>query len=349
MGGIGKTTIARHLFVKHFAQYEGTCFMDKVEEESKKLGLAQVRAKMFSELLKREITASDVVGDVFIERWLKGRKVFIVLDNVGNVEQLEYFCGELDKLGTESRLIITTRDKHILAGRDYEIHEVTRWSPEESLNLFNIEAFKQSHPKEGYEGLSERAVEYAGCVPLALKVLAAHCGPRSPKFWDSELNYLKNKCLGGIKDVLKVSYDGLDEREKDIFLDIAFFFEGENKDFATKILDACDFGATGGIQLLEEKALITISSNRIQMHDLLQKMAFDIVRSVKGKRSRLKDLEEVRDVLKYKKVRGAVISQHMFYSVILIDFLSFTITITITVFWFRVLIFFFFYFFCLGC
>ncbi|PNX63972.1 disease resistance protein (TIR-NBS-LRR class), partial [Trifolium pratense] len=79
------------------------------------------------------------------------------------------------------------------------------WSFEESLNLFNLEAFKQSHPKEGYEGLPERAVEYAGGVPLALKVLASHCGPRSPEFWNSELDYLKNKgkCLGGIQDVLK--------------------------------------------------------------------------------------------------------------------------------------------------
>ncbi|MCI22383.1 TMV resistance protein N-like, partial [Trifolium medium] len=87
------------MFVKRFAQYDSVCFMEKVQEESEKLGLTNVRTKIFSELLKREITASDVVGDAFIKRWLRGRNVFIVLDNVGNAAQLEYLCGELDELG----------------------------------------------------------------------------------------------------------------------------------------------------------------------------------------------------------------------------------------------------------
>jgi hypothetical protein len=314
MGGIGKTTIARHMFVKYFAQYDGGCFMEKVKEESEKFGPTHVRAKMFSELLKREITASDVEEDMFIESWLKDRKVFIVLDNVDNVEQLEYFCGQLDKLGSDSRLIITARDKLTLDGRHCnKIHMVTKWSFRESSNLFNLEAFKQSVPERGYGPHSKRAVKYVGGVPLALKVMASHhCGPRSPEFWNSELDYLKNKAMymDDIQDVLKLSYNGLTMEQKDIFLDIAFFFEGENKDFATKILDACYFDATSAaIQLLEDKALITISSNRIQMHDLLQKMAFDIVHNDQGKRSRLRD---IRDILEYKKVRCAIISQHMF-------------------------------------
>jgi hypothetical protein len=233
---------------------------------------------------------------------------------VANVEQLEYFCGQLDKLGTDSRLIITARDKITLDGRHCnKIHMVTKWSFRESSNLFNLEAFKQSVPERGYGPHSKRAVKYVGGVPLALKVMASHhCGPRSPEFWNSELDYLKNKAMymDDIQDVLKLSYNGLTMEQKDIFLDIAFFFEGENKDFATKILDACYFDATSAaIQLLEDKALITISSNRIQMHDLLQKMAFDIVHNDQGKRSRLRD---IRDILEYKKVRCAIISQHMF-------------------------------------
>nr|WIL60047.1 nodulation protein [Melilotus officinalis] len=319
MGGIGKTTIARLMFVKNFAQYDSVCFMEKVKEESEKFGLTQVRNNIFSELLKKQITTSDVLGDTFIKRSLSGRKVFIVLDNVGSAAQLEYLCAELDELGPNSRVIITTRDRHILRGRVDDIHEVKKWKCKESLNLFIFEAFKQSHPQKGYEGLLERAVAYAGGVPLALKVLGSHFHSRSPEFWKSELDYLKDKgeCLDGIQEVLQVSYNGLTKREKEIFLDIAFFFEGEDKDFATRILDACGFGATSGIQILEDKALVTISCNRIQMHDLLQKMALDIVRSDQGKRSRLRDIEEVRDVLKNNKgadiVEGIIfdLSQHV--------------------------------------
>jgi hypothetical protein len=91
-----------------------------------------------------------------------------------------------------------------------------------------------------------------------------------------------------------------------MFLDIAFFFKGENKDFVTRILDAFGFNATSGIEILEDKALITISNNsRIQMHDLLQKMAFDIVQedyNDRGKRSRLRDAKDICDVLGNNKV-----------------------------------------------
>jgi GTPase SAR1 family protein len=307
MGGMGKTTIARHMFAKQFAQYDSVCFKDMVTGQQEGLDLTKVLNNIFSELLNEKITTANVVGDTFIKRRLSGRKVFIVLDNVCTAAQVDYLCGELDDLGHDSRLIVTTRNRHILKGRVDDVHEVKEWKFKESLNLFTFQAFKKTHPQQGYEDLCERAVKYAGGVPLALKVLASHFHSREPEFWASELDYLEKKgeCLDEIQKVLQVSYNGLSEREKAIFLDIAFFFNGESKYFVAKILDACGFGATSGIELLEDKSLVTISNgNRIQMHDLLQKMAFDIVRNDQGKkRSRLRDIEEVRRLLKHNKVR----------------------------------------------
>lgn len=194
MGGIGKTTIAKQMFAKYFAQYDSVCFLEKVREESKKSGLTDVRKKLLCELLKQPITASDVVGlHTFIKRRLNGKKVFIVLDDVEDVEQLKYLCKELDDLGPNSRLIITTRDKHTIEGRVDKIYKVRKWKLEESRKLFNLGAFKQSNPKEGYEHLSERAVAYAGGIPLALEVLGSHFYSRKPEFWESELNHLENK------------------------------------------------------------------------------------------------------------------------------------------------------------
>ena len=42
------------------------------------------------------------------------------------------------------------------------------------------------------------------------------------------------------KRYLKVSYDGLEEIEKETFLDIACFFKGWYMDYVVDILDACD-------------------------------------------------------------------------------------------------------------
>lgn len=79
--------------------------------------------------------------------------------------------------------------------------------------------------------------------------------------------------------MLQLSYDELDDAEKNIFLDIAFFFEGENKDHVMRLLDACGFYATIGIETLQDKALVTISKdNKIHMHQLIQEMGWEIVR-----------------------------------------------------------------------
>ncbi|AET01610.2 disease resistance protein (TIR-NBS-LRR class), putative [Medicago truncatula] len=307
MGGIGKTTIARQMFAKHFAQYESACFLENACEEVDKFKQMQVRSNLLSELLNRQITPTEHRSKSIRSR-LTSTKVFIVLDDVDNAYILDYLCEPLGGLGPQSRLIITTRDKHILSGTVDEIYEVTKWKFEESQKLFCLGAFKQTYPEEGYKGFSKIAIECAGGVPLALKVLGLHFKKREYEFWESELNYMEKRgeSLGEIQQVLKVSYNRLPLQQKEMFLDVAFFFKDENKDFVIRILDACGFSAIGGIESLKDKALITISkTNRIQMHDLLQQLAFDIVRIGPKKQSPFRD-KEVSDVLKSKKGNDAV-------------------------------------------
>ena len=109
-----------------------------------------------------------------------------------------------------------------------------------------------------------------------------------------------------IQKVLEVSYTGLHDLEKNIFLDIVFFFKEKQKDHVIRILDACGFEATSGIEVLADKALITISNSKIiQMHDLLQQMGLEIVRQEcsgdPGRHSRLKD-NKAREVIEENKV-----------------------------------------------
>ena len=79
--------------------------------------------------------------------------------------------------------------------------------------------------------------------------------------------------------MLQLSYDELDDAEENVFLDIAFFFEGENKDHVMRLLDACGFYATIGIETLQDKALVNIlKDNKIHMHQLIQEMGWEIVR-----------------------------------------------------------------------
>ena len=48
--------------------------------------------------------------------------------------------------------------------------------------------------------------------------------------WNSVLDKLKTEPNKFFLDILKISYDGLTNTQEELFLDIACFFKGENKD-----------------------------------------------------------------------------------------------------------------------
>ena len=83
-----------------------------------------------------------------------------------------------------------------------------------------------------------------------------------------------------IFDILKISYDGLEEMWKEIFLDIACFFIGWSKFEVIHILENCYFNAGIGIRVLLDKSLlsVTVYNKKLGMHDLLQEMCEKIVR-----------------------------------------------------------------------
>uniref|UniRef100_A0A2N9IC15 TIR domain-containing protein n=1 Tax=Fagus sylvatica TaxID=28930 RepID=A0A2N9IC15_FAGSY len=71
-----------------------------------------------------------------------------------------------------SRVIITTRDKHLLSthGVD-ETFEVDRLNDDEALHLWSLKAFKKDHPPEDYLKMSKDFVRYANGLPLAIEIL----------------------------------------------------------------------------------------------------------------------------------------------------------------------------------
>lgn len=173
MGGIGKTTVTKVVYAKLCYEFESCCFLENVREQSQKHGLNYLHDKLLFELLKDEPPhncTAEVVGSKFVLRRLANKKVLIVLNDVNGFEQLEYLAREFVCLGPGSRVIITTRDKHLLIRRVDKIHEVKELNFQDSLKLFSLVAFRDSNPQMEYIELSERAVAYTKGNPLALKV-----------------------------------------------------------------------------------------------------------------------------------------------------------------------------------
>ncbi|KAJ4721621.1 Disease resistance protein (TIR-NBS-LRR class) [Melia azedarach] len=308
IGGIGKTTIARVIFNKFSNHFDGSCFLQNVRELCEKdSGLPQLQCELLSTLLEDRNLNIGIHNINSHFRRLSRRKVLITFDDVTHIDQVESLVHRLDWFMPGSLIIITTRDKQVLQNCGVKsIYEMKELKNVDAIKLFNWYAFKQDHPNIGYKELSNKVLQYAQGIPLALKILGRFLFGRSKGEWESEIEKLERIPHKDIQKVLKITFDGLDDKIQNIFLDIACFFKGEDRDFVTKFLDACGFYAKIGISVLVDKCLIIISGNKITMHDLLQEMGREIVRQESiddpGKRSRLCYVEEILDVLRYNMV-----------------------------------------------
>ncbi|XP_065868345.1 TMV resistance protein N-like [Euphorbia lathyris] len=305
MGGIGKTTIARVIFHMISHQFESSCFLANVREVSETKGLVTLQEQLLNEtLIETSIKIWDIYKGInMISNRLRRKKVLIVLDDADKSNQLDCLVGERNWFGVGSRIIVTTRDVHLLVRHEVDnVYKMQGLNFVDAFRLFCLKAFKNVHPKEDYLELSKMVVLYANGLPLALEVLGSFLFGRSVEEWKSAVERLKGDSEKEILDRLEISYDGLKQTEKKIFLDIACFLKGMKRDYVIKVLDSCGFYPTIGISVLIEKSLITIGNkNIIWMHDLLQEMAENIVRKESldepGKRSRLWMDKDVYHVL----------------------------------------------------
>jgi len=165
-------------------------------------------------------------------------KSLVVLDNVEKVEHLDQLAMTRECLGTGSRIIVISRDDHILRehGVD-EVYNVQLLDHNNALQLFCKKAFKSDYIMSGYIDLTYDALTYVDGLPLAIIALGSFLYGRNVSEWRSALAKLRENPRTDIMDVLRISYDGLDDTEKDIFLDIACFFYVEKETYVKRVLD----------------------------------------------------------------------------------------------------------------
>ena len=299
VGGIGKTTIAKVIYNELSWEFEYMSFVENIG----KISNTQPGLLLLKNQLRDDIQDGDR-GATMIKK-----KLFIVLDDVDHLDQLECLLGNGRWLGEGSRVIITTRNKHLLTVQGVDdMYEVPELNFGEAKELFNFYAFQQNVPKLEFINLSHSMIYYCQGLPLALKVLGSLLFNKTIPQWESELHKLEREPEMEIHDVLKRSYDGLGRTEKNILLDVACFFEDEeDKDFVSRILDGCNFHAEIGLQKLNDMCLLTIPYMKICMHDLIRQMAWEIVRK-DYPHSRLWDPCDINSALTTYKVRAKCIN-----------------------------------------
>ncbi|CAN6544777.1 unnamed protein product [Malus baccata var. baccata] len=250
MGGIGKTTLADAVFHRLSSKFEASCFLENVREKSAKDGLVHLRNTLLSEILKENDLniGTPTIGSDLVRKRMGSTKVLIVLDDVSDSKQLNFLAGDPALFGPGSRVIITTRDKSLLQKSvEHKIYEVQELNSDEAFQLFHLSAFGNNISRVDCAELSKLVVDYGGGIPLALQILGSSFLQCEIK--EDWLDEWKEFPREKIWKVLRSSYDGLKEIEKEIFLDIACFYQGKDVYIVKEMLDICGFRASGSATL----------------------------------------------------------------------------------------------------
>ncbi|XP_030936574.1 TMV resistance protein N-like [Quercus lobata] len=263
---MGKTTLARVVYKMISNQFEACSFISNVREVYEKYGIVKLQQTLLNDLLiLRDIKVKDADDGVsMIKNRLCNKNILLVLDDINELDQLNKLVAKHDWLGPGSRVIITTRDVHLLMSyKVHDIYEVEGLSNEEALHLFNSKAFHEEHPLEDYLELCQAFVNYANGLPLAIEVLGSFLYNRRTFEWKSELDRLKEFPKRKILNVLQLSFDELQEIEKEIFLHIAFFSNYINQETIIAILDHLELYPKIGLRVLIDKSLIKLQDDQL--------------------------------------------------------------------------------------
>ena len=317
VGGVGKTTLAKALYNKLVGSFEYLVFMKNDRENSEKDDdLVYLQNKLINHISPHKPSVFEVNSGISaIKEVVHEKRVLVIMDDIHNVRQLEVLIGRRDWFSEGSRIIITTRNRDVLPDHLVNgFYEVRELAFTEALQLFSFHALRREKPTERFMNLSKQMVSLTGGLPLALEVFGSFLFERwRIEEWKDALQKLRRIRPHNLQDVLKISYDGLDVQEQQIFLDIACLFikmEIKRED----ILDALKgfgFRAEIAVTILRARSLIKVfEDNSLWMHDQIRDMGRQIVLDESpvnpGKRSRLWDRDEIMTVLKAKKVRPIV-------------------------------------------
>nr|XP_023888218.1 TMV resistance protein N-like [Quercus suber] len=266
----------------------GSSFLEDVREKSTTNdGILQLQHVLYSEILgggNLKVHGVFKRINVIIEM-LHHKRILLILDDVETLVQVENLLGKCDWFASGSRIIITTREEKVLSTLQEDCHltyynyKVKELNKHESRELFYQHAFKRNKPTKDYLELVDQFLHYAKGLPLAIETIGVDLYKRNIHYWKSILEKYKIFPHPNILQVLKISYDGLDPIQRDIFLDIACLFKGFRKEVVVDILQSsycydplCD------IEKLIDKCLIVVEDGKLSMHNLIQQMGFEIVR-----------------------------------------------------------------------
>lgn len=311
MGGVGKTTIAKCLYDRISREFQARYFIEDIKKIYKNKSPSYLQEIFLFKILGGQqfvFRGSEEAGSKEIKARLGHRKVFVVLDGVDKAEQIHALAKEITWFGPGSRIIITTQDRDLLKSCGVNnVHHVKCFDDKDALQVFKKLApgvfEKLASGGETPPGLIEklymRASQLAHGLPSALVAHASYFSKNTTiEEWEDELGLLEKWPHKNVEEILRNSYEDLDEQDKIAFLHVACLLNGYPLNHVTSLLD----DGRPRMNHLTAKSLISISwDGCINMHFLVVQTGRAIVRqesrNMPSRQRFLWDTKEIYNVI----------------------------------------------------
>ncbi len=234
MGGIGKTMLVKKLYHQIHVDFKKSIFLENVKERD----IVEVKKQIIMDLCGLKLKDPKTFLKYFEECWTK-MKVLVVIDDVKETQIIELFGQDIDGIKRSengSRVIMTGRNWH-----DFENvtpkdgrFEMDGLNEKQAMKLFSWNAFRRSTPPHGFTSITNEVVAACQGLPLSLEVTGSWFSTkRNPQEWKEGLLRLKTAIpFGGDRiendklwGLLWICYIDLAYEEREMFLDIACFFQ----------------------------------------------------------------------------------------------------------------------------
>jgi hypothetical protein len=274
-----------------------------------------IQRHLLKDLKCEKIITNIDQGSKYLKHTLENKKVFVVLDDIGSQEQLHALVSPTMLFASGSKMIATSRNwqdlKTIIPEKGKM--EMELFDKEQAKELFYKHAFPHQQPQHpDFEKVANKIIEACSGSPLSLEVLGSYlCGVQRLRIWNDALQRLrKGKFLSGSQEndriwrTLRISYDNLNEEEKEIFLDIACFFcrdvlpNGMQEEMALRIWDCSEVEAELAFLNLKDRSLVQINKDgTLAMHDQLRDMGRMIACQERSEKPRIWNTQELERIV----------------------------------------------------
>ncbi|CAM6012213.1 unnamed protein product [Sphagnum balticum] len=296
MGGIGKTTLSKKMYHLFHNQYEKSSFLEDVKSKD----INDVKKKLLQDLCGRKLHNKENVDEYLdeIKQCMISKKVLVVVDDVGMTKNLETLQLLIDKHATnvdcKSKVLVNCRNWQILKNHVRETAKVDMafLEEEQGKELFMFHAFKHANSvTNDFENIYMEIIKACGGLPLSLEILGCYlCDICDLEIWKDALEELKGgRSITGGSDnemlwkTLRISYDHLNKKHQDMFLDIACFFTGFNKNTFCRVYSNGNDSSSPMLRLqnLKDRSLIKWAKDgSLYMHEQLRDMGQNIATEV---------------------------------------------------------------------